>query len=184
VTSEASLDRRWLAAVAFVAHVFGLWLLGYRLGPAQTSANRWAIASTVAAMGAASLVVGARAVIVAWLVGHFLWSAYLARAVLRGDAGFRPPVPLTGSLRVIMGCTQDQRGSEMGRHNKPFRDQCSDCGRAAEPETGAHSLIGDGWRLYSCRASDGRETMNWRCPECARRHRTPPTGTTPPSRRS
>jgi arsenate reductase len=89
VTGEEPLDRRWLAAVAFVGHVFGLWLLGHRLGAAETRANRVAIGATVAAVGAAYAVVGAGGALVSWLVGHFLWSGYLARAVLRGDAGFR-----------------------------------------------------------------------------------------------
>jgi hypothetical protein len=94
LTGEAPLDRRWLAAVAFVGHVFGLWLLGYHLGRAKTPANRVAIAATVAAMGAAFVIAGFRGVVAAWLVGHFSWSWYLTRAVLRGDAGFRAAAPL------------------------------------------------------------------------------------------
>jgi hypothetical protein len=46
------MNRRWLAAVAFAGHVFGLWLVGHRLGPAKTPANRWAIAATAVAMTA------------------------------------------------------------------------------------------------------------------------------------
>jgi hypothetical protein len=82
------MNRRWLAAVAFVGHVFGLWLAGYRLGPAKTPANCWAVAATAVAMCAGALINGAQGVLIAWLVGHLAWSAYLAYAVLRGDAGF------------------------------------------------------------------------------------------------
>jgi hypothetical protein len=82
------MDRRWLAAVAFVGHVFGLWLVGHRLGPARTRTNRWALAATMTAMCAGALLDGTRGALAAWVVGHFAWSLYLAYAVLRGDAGF------------------------------------------------------------------------------------------------
>ncbi len=86
--SRTLLDRPWLAVVAFIGHVFGLWLVGHRLGPATTRANRWALAATVLAMAAGEMLLGARGFLVGWIVGHFAWSSYLARAVLRGDAGF------------------------------------------------------------------------------------------------
>jgi hypothetical protein len=57
----------------------------------------------------------------------------------------------------------------MARH-KPFRDHCAMCGKATDPEIGAHSLIGDGWRLVPALSPEGRETMHWRCPECARKY--------------
>jgi hypothetical protein len=44
------------------------------------------------------------------------------------------------------------------------------CGKATDPEIGAHSLIGDGWRLVPALSPEGRETMHWRCPECARKY--------------
>jgi hypothetical protein len=89
------MNRRWLAAVAFVGHVFGLWLVGHRLGPAKTSVNRWAIAATAVAMTAGAIVDGGRGVLIGWLIGHLTWSGYLATAVLRGDAGFPPEVEAT-----------------------------------------------------------------------------------------
>lgn len=84
------LDRRLLAALAFAGHVFGLWLVGYRLGAAKTPLNRLALAATALAMVAGGFAGGAWGVLVAWLVGHFGWSMYLARSVLRGEAGFPP----------------------------------------------------------------------------------------------
>lgn len=89
------MDRRRLAVVAFFGHVFGLWLVGHRLGPAKTPANRWAIAATAMAMTAGALADAGRGVLIAWLIGHFAWSGYLAHAVLRGDAGFPPGVKAT-----------------------------------------------------------------------------------------
>src|ERR1700678_851327 len=90
---EPRIDRRWLAAVGFVGHVFGLWLVGHRLGPATTRANRRALAATVLAMAAGDVLCGARGVFVGWLIGHFAWSSYLARAVLHGEAGFASARP-------------------------------------------------------------------------------------------
>jgi hypothetical protein len=50
-----------------------------------------------------------------------------------------------------------------------FRDQCAACGKQAEPIS-AYSLIGDGWRLSTAVMEDGREVMQWHCPECRRQN--------------
>jgi hypothetical protein len=52
---------------------------------------------------------------------------------------------------------------------KLFRDHCATCTKPTDPEVGAYSLIGHGWRLVPGLAPDGSETMNWQCPECRQR---------------
>jgi hypothetical protein len=94
-SSEAPVDRRRLAVVAFFGHVFGLWLVGHRPGPAKTPVNRWAIMATAVTMSAGAFIDGGRGVLIGWLIGHFAWSGYLALAVLRGDAGFPREVKAT-----------------------------------------------------------------------------------------
>lgn len=86
---------RWtpwrLAILAFCGHAPGVWILsGARLTPALTRVNLVALALTIAAMIAAALLAaegeGGRDLVIAWLVGHFLWSAVFAAWILRGGA--------------------------------------------------------------------------------------------------
>ena len=77
------MQERSAAIVGFLFHAPGLRLAGKRLPPALLRANAVALAMTVVAIAAASPF-GWRVMLGAWVAGHFAWSAYLARAVLRG----------------------------------------------------------------------------------------------------
>lgn len=81
---------RRLAVIGFMGHAPGLKLLGQcRFSPALTRRNLWALGATLAAMAIAYASApqggGWLWLAVAWLVGHFAWSAALARAILSGE---------------------------------------------------------------------------------------------------
>lgn len=82
---------RRLALLAFCGHAPGIWLVsGARLTPALARVNLVALALTLAAMAGAAAIAdegeGLRALALAWLVGHFLWSAAFAAWILGGGA--------------------------------------------------------------------------------------------------
>lgn len=84
-------SRPRVAAIAFLGHVPGLKLLtDCRLTPALVRVNVVAVVLTLVAMGVAWSVAaeGERgwATLVAWLVGHFLWSTIFAGWILLGGA--------------------------------------------------------------------------------------------------
>ena len=83
--------RLWLAAVAFAGHIPGLKLFTRtRLTPRLVRANIVAVALTLTAMGLAFALwpVGERglAVLITWLVAHFVWSFVFATWILMGGA--------------------------------------------------------------------------------------------------
>lgn len=59
----------------------------------------------------------------------------------------------------------------MGEEEK--RRQCVDCQTWSAPVQSSYTLIGEahGWRLAKGTSDDGRQTMEWRCPECWSRYR-------------
>jgi hypothetical protein len=83
--------RWWLALIAFLGHVPGLKLFARcRFTPALVRVNVVAVVLTLVAMAAAWLAAegGQRGwwTLVAWLVGHFLWSTIFAAWILLGGA--------------------------------------------------------------------------------------------------
>lgn len=83
--------RLWLAAVAFAGHIPGLKLFTRtRLTQQLVRANIVAVALTLTAMGLAFALSspGERgyAVLVAWLIAHFVWSFVFASWILMGGA--------------------------------------------------------------------------------------------------
>jgi len=76
-----------LVVVGFLGHAPGLWLfLGARL---DRFASRWnvaVLAATLVAMGVAAATAErpGLSTFVAWLVGHFVWSALISILALRG----------------------------------------------------------------------------------------------------
>jgi hypothetical protein len=50
------------------------------------------------------------------------------------------------------------------------RPSCVDCRRVAPQTNTAHTLLSAsfGWRLSRCKAADGAEGVEWRCPVCWR----------------
>ncbi len=78
--------------VALVGHAPGLWLVYREPLPAPVRRpNVVAVGLTLAAMAAAGLLApdGRRgvAVLVTWIVGHFAWGIWLARALPEPDHG-------------------------------------------------------------------------------------------------
>ncbi len=78
-----------LALIAFLAHGPGLRLFtSYRFGSDLARTNVIALALTIAAtLGAAAACAGHRfeAGVTAFVIGHFCWSIYLARYVVRRE---------------------------------------------------------------------------------------------------
>ncbi len=93
--SAPSPVRSRAALLAFLFHAPGLYLLTpYRLSAAQGRTNAVALLLTFAVMGIGAMQQAWGFVLVAWLIGHFGWSAYLARTVWRGrcaQAVAKPP---------------------------------------------------------------------------------------------
>lgn len=88
---QRGASRRWLAVIAFLGHVPGLKLFARcRFTPSLVRVNVVAVVLTLLAMAAAWLAAGdgqrAGWTLVAWLVGHFLWSTIFAAWIVRGGA--------------------------------------------------------------------------------------------------
>jgi hypothetical protein len=73
-----------MAALAFLGHGPGLWLIGrYRLGPKTLKANGFAWLLTFAGMGVGYASAGLWALVAAWMVGHVVWGTTLSVLVYR-----------------------------------------------------------------------------------------------------
>jgi hypothetical protein len=81
------MTRRGRAWIAFLFHAPGLWLFcPTRFTPRIIKANLIALALTVIATALSVMVTTRYALwvgLAAWSIGHFLWGAYLARALDR-----------------------------------------------------------------------------------------------------
>jgi hypothetical protein len=75
-----------LALIGFLFHAPGLWFIGkVRLGEAVARENRIALGWTAVATVITGVTLRSGwAAVVAWTVGHFVWSTLLARAALDG----------------------------------------------------------------------------------------------------
>jgi hypothetical protein len=61
----------------------------------------------------------------------------------------------------------------VARPQKQLKDRCAQCRKAAPQTPSSYSLIAQGWRLIHKTALDGRESMEWRCPECVKSTKKP-----------
>ncbi len=83
-----SPKSRLLPGVAFFGHAPALWLFArFRLNRPTQRRNVVAVISTLVVMAIGGFLRGGWGVLLAWLVGHFVWGGFLALYVLRGTAG-------------------------------------------------------------------------------------------------